>query len=63
MGVIVRLLIHKNGLAGLLVEVERVGVRMAWTVDHLALTLEDEVPRQETYAGIEIKLLSREEMQ
>jgi hypothetical protein len=52
MGVTARLLIHKNGPAGLLVEVEKVKVRMAWTVYHLVLTLEYEVPRQEAYAGI-----------
>jgi hypothetical protein len=63
MGVTVRLLIRKNGPAGLLVEVEKVEARMAWTVYHFVLTLEDEVPRQEAYAGIEMILLCQEKVQ
>ncbi len=39
MGVTVRLLCHKNDLAGLLVVVEKVKVRMVGTVDDLVLTL------------------------
>jgi hypothetical protein len=57
MGAIVHLLSHKNDPVGLLVVVEKVKVRMVWTVDDLVSTLEAEVHRQEACAGIEMILL------